>query len=500
MARSVSDFWKLVGESRLLSPEQCRHYDQRFGQVKGAATAGNAQTLAEWLIAENALSRYQATVLLAGRPGPFAYGPYTVYDRISAGRLSGMFRAVHAQTGHPVLLQFLSPGSLTEWSHIVARAGGASAAPSPDLARWHHLCDLGTYKFLVLEDLRGQSYQEVIASGQLPAKEACRVALRCAAGLAGLHSRGETHGDVQPANLWRTTEGNVKLLCDPALAPGPIHLAAADQDGHLLVRCDYLAPELALPGRSPDALSDLYALGCTLYHLLSGRAPFAGGTAVQKAARHASEAIAPLEQLGIAPPVAQTVAYLMAKDPSVRYQSAAAASEALAVLVDDASRALRPTPSSPTLATYESWVAANQAELSPRAPAAAPAPVAIATGQTVAAPVINVNAAPSPATPRAVPQGVAPQGTAVASATVTTSLAARRAERKPSRKNQLIGLGVGAAVIALCGILWMLFGPSGDSQTASPNPSTKDARDKASSKKTPSSKKGGPRGRNPMNW
>ena len=59
-------------------------------------------------MARNVLSKYQTTILLAGRPGPFYYGDYKVYDRVEQGRLAGQFRAVHAPTGHPVLLQFLT--------------------------------------------------------------------------------------------------------------------------------------------------------------------------------------------------------------------------------------------------------------------------------------------------------------------------------------------------------------------------------------------------------
>src|SRR5690606_21911251 len=93
---------------------------------------------------------------------------------------------------------------------------------------------------------------------------------------------------------------------------------------------DYLAPELMQPGRAPDPLSDVYALGCTLYCLLTGNPPFAGGNVQQKMQRHATEPIRPLEAFGIGPPLAQLVPYLMAKNPAVRLQSAAIVAEQLA--------------------------------------------------------------------------------------------------------------------------------------------------------------------------
>ena len=82
MSVAIPEFWKLVIESRLLTAEQCGKLGADFGHVKGAANQSNARTLAEWLVSRNALSRYQSTVLLAGRAGPFYYGDYRVYDRV----------------------------------------------------------------------------------------------------------------------------------------------------------------------------------------------------------------------------------------------------------------------------------------------------------------------------------------------------------------------------------------------------------------------------------
>ena len=63
MSISIPDFWKLAIDSQLLNLEQCRQYGEAFGNVKGAATQSNARTLAEWLTADNVLSRYQAQEL-----------------------------------------------------------------------------------------------------------------------------------------------------------------------------------------------------------------------------------------------------------------------------------------------------------------------------------------------------------------------------------------------------------------------------------------------------
>ena len=71
MSISFPDFWKLIIESRLLTADQCQQLSAQYGSVAGTAVQGNAKTLAEWLVSQNVLSRYQAGILLGGRSGPF---------------------------------------------------------------------------------------------------------------------------------------------------------------------------------------------------------------------------------------------------------------------------------------------------------------------------------------------------------------------------------------------------------------------------------------------
>jgi len=382
MSIPIPNFWSLLQQSRLLAPEQCQQLAGDFAQVKGASDQSNARTLAEWLVARNVLSRYQTMILLAGRPGPFHYGDYKVYDRIEKGRLAGCFRAVHGPTGHPVLLQFLTGQVIQDpsaWADAVQNTLAACAVQSPNVQRFFEPVDLGSFKFVVAEDLRGVALDERLAMGRFPPAEACRLARQAAIGLAQLHQSGRAHGDVRPANLFLDTStpghpGDVKVLFDPHTVPGPINFAQAD--AKLTAMSDYLAPELMHPGRAPDPLSDVYALGCTLYCLLAGSPPFTGGNVLQKMTRHATEGIRPLEPLGVPQPLAQLVTYMLAKNPQVRYQSAAIVAEQLAPFIDPQLLYAQPAQQLPTQAGYEHWVAQKQAHLAAAAqPAPEPEPV-----------------------------------------------------------------------------------------------------------------------------
>ncbi|MEQ8786453.1 MAG: protein kinase [Pirellulaceae bacterium] len=362
MTVSTPELWNLLRESRLLTPQQVETLGQEFTQLNGAVQPGDVQALSQWLISRKAISPYQSKILLAGRSGPFYYGQYKVFDRIEGGRFAGMFRAVHAPSRHPVLLQFLSGPAVKDpglWRLIAEHAEAEAAIVHASLNRCYETVDLGSFKFAAIEDLRGESLETQMARGPLPPAEACRMARSAAQALSQLHMASLTHGDVRPGNLWVESTGNVKLVRDPLVLPTSLDRLQQSSPEKAAARADYLAPEMAQPGQKPDALSDLYALGCTLYQLLSGRPPFMGGDLGQKLQRHAGEAIQPLEQQGVPQPIAQIVTYLMAKNPTVRYQQAAVVAEQLTPFCDNAKLAIQPPPPPKSLPAYENHLKAS---------------------------------------------------------------------------------------------------------------------------------------------
>jgi len=365
MTLAIPDFWNLATESRLLTTHEVEQLAIAFSQVKGAAAQANARTLAEWLIARNVLSRYQAHLLLAGQRGPFWFGDYKVYDHVASGSLAGAYRAVHASTKHPVLLHFASAADATDaarWSIVSRHAQAAVSVHHPHLRRCYELVDLGRFKFLVTEDPPGRSLDTFLAPGRpLPVPDACRLARQIASALAAWHAAGPVHGTLLPDQAFVTPAGNVRLV-QPAIAP-PLGIDFAvlgrsdDTARRLAVQLDYLAPEQFQPGRPPDSAADIYALGCLLFQMLAGRVPFPGGDARQKALAHATQPIAPLATLGVPQPLVKIVSYMMAKDPAVRYQSAAQVADALAPFIAPAALVWAVEAVPPTAAAYQSHLA-----------------------------------------------------------------------------------------------------------------------------------------------
>jgi hypothetical protein len=404
---TIPDFWRLLTESRLLTPAQLQRLSNDFAQLRFKSQP-TPRTLAQWLMDHRAITKYQATVLLAGRPGPFFYGEYKVYERVDKGWLTGCFRAVHNATKHPVLLRFLSGPVLSDprlWAAASQNTFAAAQIVSPYVQRHFEAVDLQKFKFIVSEDVRGAGLDEKLAEGRVRPAEACRMMRLVALGLTEMHSRGRVCGDVRlPTVVLEAApnEPNVKLVYAAQEAPGPIDLSQAGASEALATRADYLAPELLTPGRFPDPLADIYAVGCTLYALLAGNLPFADGTVEQKLGRHLSEPIRPLETYGVPQPLSQLVTYLMAKNPAVRYQSAALVAEQLGMFVEPAMVRIPPPRELPTAAAFEKAVEGrNQGTgdrgqgTEDRGRAASPLGFAAAgSGPVAAPPVVSVNAAP----------------------------------------------------------------------------------------------------------
>ncbi|HWB09759.1 MAG TPA: protein kinase [Pirellulales bacterium] len=487
MSISVSDFWRLLVESRLVSPDEARQAADELARTK-PAVADDLQQLARWFVQSGRVSRYQAKVLLAGRPGPFVYGDYLVHDRSDSARLNGLFRARHLPTKHPVGLFFLTgpalddPQSLLRLVPQVAVARQASRS-EPRLSACHHLVDLGKFKFLVVDDLRGQSLGEQLTKSpaRLSVAASCRLLRSVAQGAARMHALGQAHGHIRPDNIWLDEVGAAKLLQFP-LVGDP--LAARTPPVLVDAQIDYLAPELAGADAIPDPRSDVYSLGCLLFALLAGQPPFAGGDRRSRLARHAKEAPPSISKLNPQLPAAlgQVLRYLLQKDPTKRYADAAAVAEALQAY---AGAELQMT-AEPTTAAYEAWLQQAERGLA-SAPEAAPAarpvvvravganggvtapvpasPVQLATAVSpgfqpaAAVPQASVAATPAvafqPATAVAFPGPIGQaEVTPPLPSTGTATMPYRRAKKK-GQAATTIGV-IACAIVLLLGVVWFL--------------------------------------------
>ncbi len=296
------------------------------------------RALARELLNRDWLTPFQANQLLNGKGRDLVLGRYVLLQRLGKGGMAQVFKARHPESGRVVALKLLRP-ERTDNPAIVERLFREVRAT----ARLRHLNVAAVYDageadgryFTILEYLEGTDLDRLVReNGPLPPARAGDYARQAALGLRHIHEFGLVHRDIKPDNLFLTNAGVIKIL-DLGLA----RLAgAADKVHHLTVTgmvlgsLDYIAPEQATRSETADIRADIYALGCTLYFLLTGKPPFAGGGPVQKLAWHLHAEPPRVEELaphGMPHWLPAVVRKMMAKKREDRYQTPAEVVEAL---------------------------------------------------------------------------------------------------------------------------------------------------------------------------
>jgi serine/threonine-protein kinase len=216
------------------------------------------------------------------------------------------------------------------WTEIVRRTTVANEATDPTLSRTWALEQVNGSRFIVCEDVPGESVADELARlGPMPPLEACRTLLPVFTAVAELHRRGAVHGSLSLDGLRRepappgTGErgGRMRLLQfplvgDPHLVPLRPLIEIPEQLNRLGTRASFVAPELAMPGTACDTRSDVYALGCILHALVSGRPPCWKGDARATLVEAATVGPAQLAPPTVPVEVATLIGYLTARDPA----------------------------------------------------------------------------------------------------------------------------------------------------------------------------------------
>ncbi|TDC08632.1 serine/threonine protein kinase, partial [Streptomyces sp. 8K308] len=210
-----------------------------------------------------------------------------------------------------------------------------AALQHPNIVTVHDLGETatpeGTTPFLVMELLRGRGLDAVIRRGPVEGTAAARWGAGICDALAEAHAAGILHRDIKPANVLVTNSGGVKVL-DFGIARAADPSTTEDRlthTGFLVGTAAYMPPEQARG--NPERRSDLYALGCVLFELLTGRPPFTAPDPLGYLTAHLHDA--PPAPSGVTPGVSaawdRVVLRLLAKDPEQRYDSAAALADEL---------------------------------------------------------------------------------------------------------------------------------------------------------------------------
>ena len=255
-------------------------------------------------------------------------GDFGLEEAIGAGGMGAVFRAVDIKLDRQVALKILPPDQAVD-PEVVQRyyqeGRAAARLDHENIARVYSIGHDGRYHYIAFEYIEGTTIrQRVEAGGPLPVGDAINYTLQIANALVHSSSRSVVHRDIKPSNIIVTPQGRAKLV-DMGLARRfeRGEDTGLTQSGMTLGTFDYISPEQARDPRDVDVRGDLYSLGCTLFHMLSGRPPFPEGTVLQKLLQHQEEPPPDIRKLNPSVPddLASILVKLMAKDRDRRYQT-----------------------------------------------------------------------------------------------------------------------------------------------------------------------------------
>ncbi len=337
-------FLSKLSEVGVLSPEEVEALSQT---VASGQSSANPRQLASQLVSQGRLTDYQASALLKGQP-ELLIDKYLILDLLDAGGMGMVFKAIHRPMNRTVAIKMIAQHLLASPEQVKRfqrEVRVAATLEHPNIVRSYDADRARGVHFLVMEYVRGDNLATIVRrQGPMSVEQAVDCIRQAAKGLRYAQKQGVIHRDIKPGNLMLNDEELVKVL-DLGLAniDASFRLAqqsslTGDQDrpttqsmagseltsaGAVLGTVSFMAPEQSLDARKADTRADIYSLGCTLYYLLIGEAPYKGDTIFQVFMEHREGEIPTLrdKRPDVPGKVEAVCQKMLAKAPEDRYQS-----------------------------------------------------------------------------------------------------------------------------------------------------------------------------------
>ncbi len=316
-------------DPRLLSPD-------RFGEVMNLwiPQCRELSVITAELAYRGWLTPYQIKTILRDQTRSLFCGSYIFEDVIGEGGMGIVYRARNWKLDKIVAIKVARPEKLSS-----AKQSARFIREIQALAELNHphiieAIDAGVVEnrlYFVMEYVAGGDLGNLVNRlGPISVADACLYAVQVTDALQYLSSQGIVHRDVKPGNLLLSADGKQIKLLDMGLArllkgtSKAMHPALTGT-GTLLGTPEYIAPEQVSNPSATDIRSDLYSLGCTLYHLLTGTPPFVGQSTVELLHKHVSHTASPISNYrnDVPEKVTQTIERLLRKRPRDRFSEPA---------------------------------------------------------------------------------------------------------------------------------------------------------------------------------
>ncbi|MCE5324788.1 MAG: serine/threonine protein kinase [Planctomycetaceae bacterium] len=313
---------RLVVERNLATAEELQ-------ECLGRRSTDKNMTLADVLIDQGIVTRRQIDRLkqsIEDRRHQQIPG-YQLLDKLGSGAMATVFRAKQLSLDRMVAVKVL-PRKLSENAEYVERfyrEGKAAAKLNhPNIVQAFDVGENAGFHYFVMEYVEGHTLWDELASGKVFSEaEALKVIIQIARALEHAHKQGLIHRDVKPKNIMVTPDGTCKLADMGLARQAADEKIAVEEAGRAFGTPYYISPEQIRGETNIDFRADIYSLGATLYHLLTGQVPFEAATPLAVMQKHLKEDLIPPDHInaGLSAGIGEVVEVMMAKDRKRRYAS-----------------------------------------------------------------------------------------------------------------------------------------------------------------------------------
>ncbi|HKQ48111.1 MAG TPA: serine/threonine-protein kinase [Phycisphaerae bacterium] len=320
---------RAVVDARLATAEEIK---AALAKQQKLNAAGTPMQLAEVLVRHGIVTASQLKRLANPADDSMSAGiqqipGFQIMQKVGAGAMASVYKAKQLSLDRIVAIKIL-PKRLSEDPEFVKRfyAEGRAAAKlnHNNIVQAIDVGEFAGYHYFVMEYIDGKTvYDELIAQRVYNEKAALSIVTQVAQALEHAHAKGFIHRDVKPKNIMITKDGTAKLA-DMGLARQASDVEAAEAEkGRAYGTPYYISPEQIRGVVDVDFRADIYSLGATFYHMITGKVPFEGATPSAIMHKHLKEPLIPPDHLNtsLSTGLAEIVERAMAKDRDQRYLS-----------------------------------------------------------------------------------------------------------------------------------------------------------------------------------
>ena len=316
---------RLVIDQGLATQEEVQHC---LEQAKVVREDDNQASLVQILVDNQYVTERQIArlrqIIEAERSGQKIPG-FRILGKLGAGAMATVFKAKQLSLDRTVAIKVL-PRKFSDNPQFIERfyAEGRAAATlnHPNIVQAFDVGKAGEFHYFVMEYVDGRTvYDDIIKQKRFPEKDAVEVIMQVAEALQHAHDKGLIHRDVKPKNIMITKDGMVKLA-DMGLARAVSDKEAAEAEaGKAFGTPYYISPEQIRGEREIGPPADIYSLGATFYHMVTGAVPFEGKNPSAVMHKHLKAELVPPDHVNpkLSAGVSEIIEMMMAKDPKKRY-------------------------------------------------------------------------------------------------------------------------------------------------------------------------------------